>query len=70
MRDDLAHGEVEFLFVPRLAIDVFDQCRPDRLEERHVVADAQGLLVGHGQGEGLGEIAHGAKTAVFAVFLG
>ena len=58
-RDDLAHGEVQILFVLRLAHVVFDQCRPHRLEERHVVADAERIFVRHGQDEGLGEIAHG-----------
>ena len=54
----------------RLAHVVFDQCRPHRLEERHVVADAERIFVRHGQDEGLGEIAHGLQAAGLAVLLG
>ena len=69
-RDDLAHGVVQRLVGPRVAVRALDELGADRLEEPHVVADAPRLLVGYGQGEGLGQLTHAIQAALLAVLLG
>ena len=68
--DDLAHRLVEVGSEAGLAGRPLGQRRPHRLEEGHVVADAQRLGAGHGQGEGLGQLPHRVQAAVLAVGLG
>ena len=70
LRDDLAHGEVEFFLGARLARRFLGQGRPDRLEEPNVVADSLCLLVRHGQREGERKLPYRVQAALLAVLLG
>ena len=53
----------------RLGSRALGQRRPHRLEERHVVADADGFGMRHRQRKGLRERPHGAEAAFLAVLL-
>lgn len=67
--DDLAHGVIEVLFGPRVAWRTLGEHRLHRLEEGHVVTDAQSLFVRHRQGKRLRQLAHGAHESFLAVLL-
>src|SRR5690606_11506027 len=68
-RDDLPDRVIEFFLGPGLAGSTLGQHRLYRLEEGHVVADAQRLLVRDSQREGLRELTDRADAAVLAVLL-
>jgi hypothetical protein len=66
-REDLADGVVELLLGPRIARRALGEHGLQRLEEGHVVADLQGLLVRHREREGLRQLAHSAHDSRPAV---
>ena len=63
-------AKVELLLGTRLGLRPLQESHPHRLKEPHVVTDACGLRVGHGQGEGLGQLPHGVQATLLAVLLG
>ena len=65
----LTHGVVHLLLGPCAAGGALGEHGLHGLEEPHIVPDVQGVLVRHGQGKGLGQLAHGLHAAVFPVFL-
>ena len=69
LRDDLPDRVVELLVGLALAGYALRQHRPHRLEEAHVVADSQRLVVRHGRGEGLRQLRHRSQQPVLAVLL-
>ena len=56
--DDLPDSMIQVLSGPRLSRSALGQYRLDSLKERHVVAYADRFIMGHSQGEGLGQFAH------------
>ena len=67
--DDLANGKVQFLVRKGFGGGFFGERGAHGLEKGDVVADARCFGVGHGEGEGLGQLAHGVEAAFLAVLL-
>ena len=65
----MSHGQVQILLGSRLTWSAFGQHRPHGLEEGDIIADLSSLLIGHGQGERLGQVANGLEEAILAVRL-
>ena len=68
-RDDLADRVIQLLVGLPVGADPFRQRRPDLLEQGHVVADADGLGVRHGQRERLRQFPNCVQAARPAVLL-
>ena len=60
---------VQLLFGSRIGLSTLGQPRPDGLKKCHVIADADRVLMGHGEHEGLGQFAHRLHAAILAVLL-
>ena len=65
----LPHGMIQRLVGPRVEAGALRQRRPDVLEQRHVVADADRFGMRHRQRERLRQLAHGLQAARLAVLL-
>ena len=60
---------IQLLFGSRIGLSTLGQPRPDGLKKCHVIADADRVLMGHGEHEGLGQFAHRLHAAILAVLL-
>jgi hypothetical protein len=60
---------VEFFFRASLAGCALSKHSLDRLEKRHIVADAQCIGMRHREREGLRKFAHGPNASILSVLL-